>query len=350
VVLVGLSRLGRRGLRAARRRPLAHRRPATVLTASALTVAVLAAASAPTAAVAGTAPDRTGRDGAAPSAPSVPSRKALDAPLVAGTKRADFLAPHRPCDHPARVTPLRVYVGQDEAGTTAGRAVRAVDALARDGAFDRSAILVAVPTGSGWVNEAAVCAVEGLYGGDVASVAVQYSARPSWLAYLSGGDGARASVRALFAELRRRVDARPQGSRPRLLVYGESLGAWAGLAAFPGTGGLGGGADAAVWAGPPAGSDLPATSSGGRVQVLSHRDDPVPSWSPGLLVRPAASGPAGAPGARPRGRWWPLLTFWQVTADVVAARSAPDGHGHRYEAELTGAWRTALAGAGVAPR
>ncbi|WP_369812760.1 alpha/beta-hydrolase family protein, partial [Kineosporia sp. R_H_3] len=243
VAVIGVLRLARRGLRAARR-PYAHRRPAQVLTASALTVAVLSAASAPTAAMAGTGHDGAGPGTAREAARSTP---VVDAPLVAGTKRADFLAPRSPCDRPGGGDPVRVYVGQDEAATAAGRAVLAADALARAGAFDRPAILVAVPTGSGWVNQSAVCAVEGLYAGDVASVAVQYSARPSWLAYLSGGEGARASVRALFAELRRRVDARPPGSRPRLLVYGESLGAWAGLSAFPGSGGLGGGAAAAVW-------------------------------------------------------------------------------------------------------
>jgi uncharacterized membrane protein len=38
-------------------------------------------------------------------------------------------------------------------------------------------------------------------------------------------------------------------------------------------------------------------------------------------------------------RRWPVLSFWQATADGLAARLVPDGHGHRYGAELEGAWR-----------
>jgi uncharacterized membrane protein len=31
--------------------------------------------------------------------------------------------------------------------------------------------------------------------------------------------------------------------------------------------------------------------------------------------------------------WMPIVTFWQVTADLPFATGVPDGHGHRYSAE-----------------
>jgi uncharacterized membrane protein len=30
-------------------------------------------------------------------------------------------------------------------------------------------------------------------------------------------------------------------------------------------------------------------------------------------------------------RWYPIVTFWQVTADLAVAASAPPGHGHHYD-------------------
>lgn len=29
-------------------------------------------------------------------------------------------------------------------------------------------------------------------------------------------------------------------------------------------------------------------------------------------------------------RWYPLVTFWQVTADVAVSNATPTGHGHQY--------------------
>jgi uncharacterized membrane protein len=36
--------------------------------------------------------------------------------------------------------------------------------------------------------------------------------------------------------------------------------------------------------------------------------------------------------------WLPLVTFWQVTADMVFAVDVPDGHGHKYEADYVNGW------------
>src|SRR6185503_10218412 len=107
-------------------------------------------------------------------------------------------------------------------------AVRELDA---GGAFERSAILLVVPTGSGWVDPAGVGAAEYLYGGDIASVAVQYDDVPSWVAYLRGTRRARLTAAALLGAVRERVDRQPAAHRPKVLVFGESLGATAALTA-----------------------------------------------------------------------------------------------------------------------
>jgi uncharacterized membrane protein len=252
----------------------------------------------------------------------------------AGREGRAFLATTPSADRIAAVTgrpardPLRVYVGRDEAGTATAQADLAVRRLAAAGGFERSAVLIAIPTGSGWVNPSAAAGLEYLYGGDTAVVAAQYSASPSWVAYVRGGEGAQESARELIDAVRARALRQPAELRPKILVYGESLGAWGGLTAFQPDGGLEGRADGALWVGVPAGSPMPAP--GGNERVVVHANDPVPVWSPNLLVEPAPGWP---------GPWYPVVTFWQVTGDVIAALDPPAGHGHRYGPELVDAWR-----------
>ncbi len=37
-------------------------------------------------------------------------------------------------------------------------------------------------------------------------------------------------------------------------------------------------------------------------------------------------------------RWFPFVTFWQVTADMAFSTGVPAGHGHSYGAEPVAAW------------
>ncbi len=232
--------------------------------------------------------------------------------------------------------PVRVYVDQASAANPAARARLAVQELERAGAFDRAVLVVVVPTGSGWVNPAAVSALEYLHGGDVASIAMQYSASPSWLTYLRGTGSVRASARALLETVRAKWAQLPTQRRPRLLVYGESLGALGGMSAYSTLGAVHHTAaptDGALWVGVPAVADAHRaahTLSTIRVHTLVHPDDPVAAWSPRLLLQPTPDWPH---------RWYPLVTFWQATADMAATFSAPTGHGHTYAAELVDAWR-----------
>jgi uncharacterized membrane protein len=36
--------------------------------------------------------------------------------------------------------------------------------------------------------------------------------------------------------------------------------------------------------------------------------------------------------------WYPVVTFWQLTADLANALYVPDGYGHNYSHEMLDAW------------
>jgi uncharacterized membrane protein len=219
---------------------------------------------------------------------------------------------------------VRVPLGA--ATTDAGRARIAVEELVRAGGLARSAVLVAVPTGSGWIDSAAVAQLERGTAGDVATVTVQYAARPSWVEYLVGRGSATRSATAVLRAVRAELATLPPGTRPRLLVFGESLGATAAAEAVHRLGPV----DGCLLAGRPGSADGPAVP--GCVDVRND-DDPIPWWRPGLLVAPRRGLP-----------WLPVATFWQVTGSLVAALDRPDGHGHRYGSGLAPEWAQ-LAGA-----
>jgi uncharacterized membrane protein len=45
-------------------------------------------------------------------------------------------------------------------------------------------------------------------------------------------------------------------------------------------------------------------------------------------------------------RWFPIVTFWQVTADLVFSLDVPPGHGHNYGTEPAVAWAEIVPPAG----
>ena len=77
--------------------------------------------------------------------------------------------------------PLRVYVGLGCRETVEQRAELALEELIRVGGFERSVLVVANPTGTGWLQPEAVDTLEYLHAGDTAIVTIQYSYLPSWL-------------------------------------------------------------------------------------------------------------------------------------------------------------------------
>ncbi|HLU33204.1 MAG TPA: alpha/beta-hydrolase family protein [Natronosporangium sp.] len=270
--------------------------------------------------------------------------------------------------------PVRVYVGQKSAAGLDARVDLAVRELRRTGGFDRGVLAVVVTTGTGWVNPAVPRALEYLSGGDSAVVAMQYSYLPSWISYLADRSTVAEAAAALIKAVRAELATVPASQRPELVVYGESLGAFGIEQAFGSLPELIVGTDGALLVGPPHTSpiwqglvasregDSPVwqpvhrgsvrfaqdgteLSNGGRPRVvyLQNATDPVVWWSPQLLYQEPAwleeSRGSGVSGAM---RWYPLVTFWQVTVDTVTSTTVPPGHGHNYRESIADAWAAML--------
>ncbi|WP_405166093.1 alpha/beta hydrolase [Nocardia sp. NBC_01499] len=221
----------------------------------------------------------------------------------------------------APVGPARVYVGVESAPDLKSRVALAVRELERSGAFERSNLVVMVPTGSGWIDSNAVRGFDQRFGGDVALVGLQYSYAPSWVTFVFGRDEAVDAARALFTAVANRI--RTLDHRPKLYLYGQSLGAIGGSSVFADDADQDRRTCAALWAGPPAGQVHRAGAT-----VLANSSDPVVHWSPALLWR--APELTGARLDAPLPQWLPVVSFVQTTADLLAALDAPAGHGHRY--------------------
>ncbi|WP_084510186.1 alpha/beta-hydrolase family protein [Nocardia lijiangensis] len=245
------------------------------------------------------------RSGSAESAVSWPSLGAQGRKFVSGQPEG----------------PVRVYVGVDSAPDLDSRVALAIRELERSGGLHRSNIVVALPTGSGWIDANAVTGFTERFGGDVAVVGLQYSYAPSWVTFLFGRADAVRAANALFDAVEQRLRAMPEP--PRLFVYGQSLGALGGSAIFADDAEQDRRTCAALWAGPPAGEVHRAGAT-----VLANSSDPVVHWSPALLWR--APDLAGARVDAPVPRWLPVVSFLQTAADLLAALDAPPGHGHRY--------------------
>jgi uncharacterized membrane protein len=266
--------------------------------------------------------------------------------------------------------PIRVYAGL-ESGSISRSAELAVGELRRTGAFGRAVLCVVTTTGTGWVDPNAAAALEYLYNGDTAMAGTQYSFVPSWMSFLTERDKVEQAGRELFSQVYRAWAAVPAPRRPKLLVFAESLGSLGSEAAFANVADLENRTDGVLWIGPTAVNPLRArltaaraagtrvvlpeygdgvdvrfaTSAGDlagpRAQVvyLQNASDPVGWWSPSLLVKP----PEWLKERRgddvlPAMRWYPLVTFLQVTADLSLAYTSPAGHGHRYDHLTAAAW------------
>ena len=214
--------------------------------------------------------------------------------------------------------PIRVYAGLDSAPTSRERAALAVQELQRTGAFDRKVLCVVTTTGTGWVDEKAVDPLEYMYNGDTAMVGLQYSYLPSWISFLVDKERARDAGRDLFNQVYGVWSQLPPQQRPKLLVFGESLGSFGAESAFSGADDIRNRVDGMLLVGPPnrnelwreyvadrdAGSteilptyeqgttirfadaatdlDRPATTwDTPRVAYLQHPSDPIVWWAPG---------------------------------------------------------------------
>ena len=279
---------------------------------------------------------------------------------------------------PAKGAPVHVYVSLDSAPTARERVDLALAEMDRTDAFDRSLIMLISPTGTGYVNYVAMAAAAYLTRGDVATVTMQYSKRPSPLS-LGKVKGAREQNRLLWLRILERLHDRP-GPRPRVVIFGESLGAHTSQDAFLHWGTLGPealGIDRALWIGTPYLSEWMHEITGPdrmdvdhdavavvndfdqlqelgderrsriRYVLVSHDNDGVTKFGPDLLStaprwltsdRPA---PQDVPGASPRGippemRWRPITTFFQSLVDMKNAQipGAYRAWAHDYRPDL----------------
>ena len=270
----------------------------------------------------------------------------------------------------AALEPQRVYVGLNSAESPEARADLALAELLRIGAFDRKLLVIATPTGTGWIDPASVAPLEFLWGGDVATVSVQYSYLPSWLSLLVEPEYGHETARAVFARIYDHWRQLPKDRRPRLYLQGLSLGSLNSDISLDFYNVLGDPPQGTFWAGPP-------FASRSWPQFTKDREIGTPAWSPrfrdGSLVRfttqTDTTGDANAPWgpmrmiylqypsdaiaffepasfyrapawmAAPRGpdvspalRWVPVVTFVQLLTDMMTATTTNPGHGHVYAA------------------
>lgn len=178
--------------------------------------------------------------------------------------------------------PIRVYAGLESAGSDEARAALVVEELKRTGAATRSAIMIAPTTGTGWVDPVAALSLEVLYDGDTAIAAAQYSYLPSGVQFIADTDKARASGKALVTAVVSWWKTLPEAGRPRLLLYGESMGVLAGEAAFSNLADVLDSVDGVLWVGPPNSSRL-------WRDLVTRRDPGTrevdPTYSAGLTIR-----------------------------------------------------------------
>ena len=274
-------------------------------------------------------------------------------------------------DEAAKAKPIRIYVGLDSAPTVVDRVKLALAEIDRTNAIDRSLLVLVSPTGTGYVNYAAIEVAEYFARGDIATVTMQYSKRPSALSLDHIALG-RMQNRMLWLAVHQRLYARAPETRPRVILFGESLGAQTSQDAFIHEGTLGLcvlGIDAALWLGTPYVSQWKEEVLGEprpdvdpalvgtfdnaaqtealddeqrsqlRYVMLTHDNDPVAYFGVDLLLHaPAWLGPNRPPAVPPEQGWVPITTFLQTLIDMKNATNYEPGkftrRGHDYRADL----------------
>ena len=270
--------------------------------------------------------------------------------------------------------PIRCYVGfNSEPIYASGRAELALAELHRTGGFDRKYLLLVCATGTGWVDQTMIESAELFAKGDIASVCIQYGRYPSFLSLQKIALG-RAQFRQLLLGVRMRLSDRPPEARPKVLVFGESLGAWSSSDVIMHQGSEGFdhyGIDNALWVGLPGLAKWSKTGmrrgqgelvSRGtvaafdryeelqelpddarkklRAVVLDHDNDPIAVLDTNLMLtepgwlKPETKG-RGVPDSM---RWQPLITFVQTMIDAMNAMVTIPGQfksfGHDYRGDM----------------
>lgn len=330
-------------------------------------------------------PDSTLRSGGPQSLVSWPSLGRMGRAFVSTGPTVDQLSAFNGA--PAS-EPIRAYAGLESADGPRATAELVADELERTGAFERALIGIGMSTGTGWINRATVDSLEYMYNGDTAMASMQYSMLPSWLSFLVDQERARQAGIALFEAVDRRVRRIPEAQRPKVVVFGESLGSFGAEAPFGSIPTLAARTDGALLSGPTFSNTLWADTTGnrdsgspewlpiyddgaqvrfiaeaadlqrpdgtvwdaGRIVYLQHPSDPITWWSPQLaLNKPDWLREERGRDVLDATRWIPIVTFLQVAADMAVSTGVPDGHGHTYLAAIPAAWAAILQPPGWTP-
>jgi uncharacterized membrane protein len=269
--------------------------------------------------------------------------------------------------------PIRAFVGvNSDPLYPSGRSEMMLDELERLGAFDRKYLLLVSPTGTGWVDQTMIESAEILTRGDIATACIQYGRGPSFLEVQKVHLG-RTQFRGLLWGVRERLRGLPEDKRPKILVFGESLGSWSssdvvmhqGIAGFDHYG-----IDHALWFGlvglakwsktgmrqgssdlvPP--GTVEAFDNFGEYEKLSteerkklravivdHDNDPIAQMSFRWAVKrpPWLDGEARGRNVPEGMQWYPLITFVQIMVDAMNAMRTVPGQfksfGHDYRGD-----------------
>lgn len=271
------------------------------------------------------------------------------------------------------IDPIRAFVGLDSGPTVDSRVAMAMDDLERLGAFERSIICVTSPTGSGYINYVLAETLEFATGGDCVTVGMQYSVRPSFLSLDRVALG-REQNRALLTAIYGRLIGIPKSKRPKVVLFGESLGAHTLQDAFMHEGTAGfkrSKISGALFVGTPAESkwadqwrlnpevrdpqhevievaniqEYEALDMKARDQIkyvlLSHHDDPITKFEPQLIVQEPGwmqHGIERSPAIPPVTKWYPFTSFVSTAVDMKNAMDVKpgrfEGWGHDYRLDI----------------
>ena len=288
---------------------------------------------------------------------------------------------------PNAIEPLRVYVGLNSAETPIERAKLALAELKRVKAFERSTLLLMTPTGTGWIDPGGIDTVEHLLHGDLASVAVQYSYLPSPLSLALEASYGAETAQAAFDVIYSYWANLPKETRPKLYLYGISLGSRNSDLSFDLFDIINDPPQGVLWVGPPFSSRtwnnitrdrnpdspvwLPNFRDGSVLRFMNHEhkpktgsqawgkfrmiylqyaSDPIVFFDPKSFYREPAylKHPRGVD-VSPELQWFPAVTMLQTAADMALV-SAPVGYGHNYAPEdYIEAWLGLMEPTGWAP-
>ena len=267
--------------------------------------------------------------------------------------------------------PIRIYAGLNSAEDIDARAKLVLEEMKRVGAFDRSLLIVATPTGTGWIDSAAVDPVEIMHRGDTAIVGMQYSYLMSPLALLVEPDTAPVSAAALAGTIYRYWRDLPADTRPRLYLHGLSLGSYGSEQSLSPLHIFDTPIHGTLWSGPTFGNPiwkrltrnrnpdtpvwLPRIADGRTVRFTTQRNAlevAGSSWSPTRVIylqyasdpitffevdsafrKPDWMTGERAPDVLENLTWYPLITMLQVAVDMLICTDVPTGFGHVFAAE-----------------